>query len=250
MSNSRFTLDQYAAALRQAGGNRAAAAASLGCTVSAIHSIVRSHPELKALCAPRPPSAGLSRRYRPDQVADALRQAGGNQTHAARLLGCWRQTVVAYIERYPEVKAALDQARRKGPPSPVGRIYARRYSPEKVIEALHKAGGIKSRAAELLHCTRATVDAYIQRYPEVREEWIETRETLVDAAQSKLYDAVERGEWRAVRFVLLTMGKDRGFTMRPTPTPKESATAEYERRWAKFEADIRKVYGDSDKEDD
>jgi DNA-binding protein Fis len=302
VSNKRFTLEQYADALRQAGGNRTAAAAILGCPCATVHSIVRAHPELKALCVPRLPGGGL--RYRPDQVADALRQAGGNQNQAARLLGCWKHTVEAYVKRYPEVKAALDacrprlkspeqiidalrqaggnrgqaaqllgwarctlfkyikrypavqevcvaldQARRKGPPPSVGRTYARRYSPEKVIEALRQAGSIKAEAARILHCTRATVDAYIKRYPEVRGAWIEDRETLVDAAEAKLIAAVEREEWRAIRFILLTLGKDRGFTMRSTPTPAESA-AKCERCRAQFEADLRKVYGDEEEEDD
>ena len=301
MTNRRFTLDQYADALRQGGGNRAAAAAILGCPVSTVHNIVRFHPEIKALCAPRSPSAGPPQRFRPDQVAGALRQAGGNQTQAARLLGCWTQTVVAYIKRYPEVKAALDacpprlkspeqvvaalrqagghrgraaqilgltrgalcryikrysvvretcvaldRARRQGPPPPVSRTYAQRYSPGKVAEALRLAAGIKAEAARRLDCTRATVDAYIKRYPEVREAWIDARETMVDLAQSKLQDAVERGEWPAVQYTLSTLGKDRGFTTRPVPLPWE--TSEQERLRAEFLADIQRVYGDSDEE--
>jgi len=303
MTNRRFTLEQYAGALRQAGGNRTAAAAILGCPVATVHNIVRSHPDLKALCAPRRPS-GPPQRYRPDQVADALRQAGGNRSKAARLLGCWKQTVDGYVRRYPEVRAALDacpprlkspdqvvdalrqvgghrgraaqflgvtrgtlckyikrypavqevcaaldRVRRKGPPQPVGRTYARRYSPEKVTEALRLAAGIKAEAARKLGCTRATVDAYIKRYPEVREAWIENRETLVDAAESKLIAAVEREEWRAIRFMLLTLGKDRGYTMRATPTLAESA-AKCERCRAQRKADLARVYGDDDEEED
>ena len=301
--NRRFTLEQYAGALRQAGGNRAAAASILGCPVSTIHNIVRFHPEIKALCAPRRKSAGPPQRYRPDQVADALRQAGGNQSQAARLLGCWKQTVEGYIKRYPEVKAALDacpprlkspeqvvdalrqaggcrgqaakllgvsrstlchyirrypavqeisaaldRARRKGPPPSVSRTYAQRYSPGKVAEALRQASGIKSHAATLLHCTRATVDAYIKRYPEVHEAWIDARETLVDLAQSKLQAAVEREEWPAIQYTLSTLGKDRGFTTRPVPLPWE--ISEQERRRAKIEADIARVYKDLSKEEE
>ncbi len=301
MSNRRFTVDQYAAALRRAGGSRTAAAASLGCPVSTVHTIVRSHPELKALCAPRSKPAGPRQRYRPDQVADALRRAGGNQTQAAKLLGCWKQTVEAYVKRYPEVKAAidacpprlkspeqiidalrqaggyrgraakllgiarvtlsayikrypdvqeacaaLDRVRRQGPRPPVSKTYAQRYSPVKVAEALRQAAGIKCHAAELLHCTRSTVDAYIKRYPEVHEAWIDARETLVDLAQSKLQTAVERGEWPAVHYTLSTLGKDRGFTTRPVPLPWE--ISEQERRHAQFLADIEKVYGEAEEE--
>jgi len=303
MRNRRFTVEQYAGALRQAGGNRAAAAAMLGCPVSNLHSVVRSHVELKALCAPRPRSTGSRPRYRPDEVADALRQAGGNQAEAARRLGCRKQTVATYVKRCPEVKAALaacpprlkspkqivaalrqaggcrvqaaralgmsrntllkyirrypaaeevcaalDQARRKGQPEPAGRIYAQRYTPEEMIEALRLGAGIKAETARRLGCTRATVNAYIKRYPEVHEAWIDARETMVDLAQSKLQDAVERGEWKAVQYTLSTLGKDRGFTTRPVPLPWE--ISEQERRRAQLEADIKRVYGELDEEDE
>ena len=297
MSNRHITLDQYAAALRQAGGNRAAAAKILGCPAGNVRNMVRRHPELRALGEPRRP--GHSRlRYRPEEVAEAIRQAGGNQRQAARLLGCWEQAVRGYVKRYPEVRAALDECRprlkspeqiiealrqtsgyraeaarllgmdrgtlstyikrypavqevcdaldracRKGPPQPRSRLYAERYGPGKVAEALRQAAGIKAEAARRLGCTRATVDAYIKRHPEVREAWIDARETMVDLAESKLYDAVERGEWPAVHYTLSTLGKDRGFTTRPTPTPAEQAAAEYERRYAQFLAEAERLYG-------
>jgi len=82
----------------------------------------------------------------------------------------------------------------------------------------------------------------------VRQAWIDARETMVDLAQSKLYDAVERGEWPAVHYTLSTLGKDRGFTTRPTSTPAEPAAAEYERCYAQFLADIARVYGDDQEE--
>ena len=300
MPNVHLTLDQYAAALRQAGGNRAAAAKILGCPLSTVHSIVRFHPDLRALCEPG--SGGPPERYRPEQVIAALRQAGGNQAQAARLLGCWKQTVEGYIKRYPEVRAALDafpsrpygpeqiiaalrqagghrgkaagllgitrgtlhtyfkrypaarkvrdaldRARRKGPPQPVSRLYAERYSPGKVAEALRQAAGIKAEAARRLGCTRATVDAYIKRHPEVREAWIDARETMVDLAQSKLHEAVERGEWPAVQYTLSTLGKDRGFTTRSTPAPAEPDD-KCEQCRAQFLADAIKVYGQADQE--
>jgi len=303
MSRKHLSPERYAEALRQAGGDRNAAAAILGCSNSTVDRAVRRLVKLTAMCAPYLELPGNRRRYRPEQVAEALRQAGGSQTQAARLLGCRKETVAAYVKHYPEVRAALDacpsrlkspeqivdalhqaggdkrqaakllgvslatlyqyvhrypavreecadldQARRTGqlPHTPSG--HPERFSPEKVAEALRRAGGIKSHAAALLDCTRTTVGNYIKRYPEVREVWIEARETMVDTAQSKLYDAVERGEWQAVHYTLSTLGKDRGFTTRPTPPPQESAAAAYERLRAEIEADIIRVYGDEEED--
>jgi len=302
MSPKHLTLERHADALRQAGGDRRAAAKILGCSPTTVDRAIRRLAELTALCAPYPGLPGDRRRYRPEQVAEALCQAGGSRTQAANLLRCWKETVTAYIKRYPEVRAALDarpprlkrpdqivdalrqaggDKRRAAQPLGVSlatlyqyvhrypaareecaaldqvrrdrrqctpRGNPERFSPDKVAEALRRAGGIKSHAAVLLDCTRTTVGNYIKRYPEVREVWIEARETMVDTAQSKLYEAVERGEWEAVHFTLSTLGKDRGFTTRPTPPPQESAAAEYERRRAEFLADIEKVYG-KDEED-
>lgn len=86
-----------------------------------------------------------------------------------------------------------------------------------MVEALRRSGGTKSHAAQMLHCSPQTVDGYIKRHPEVREAWIETRETMVDIAESKLHAAVDRGEWRAVRYTLSTLGRDRGYTAEPVP---------------------------------
>ena len=40
---------------------------------------------------------------------------------------------------------------------------------------------------------------------------------MVDIAESKLHEAVERGEWRAVGYTLSTLGRDRGYTTKPLP---------------------------------
>ncbi len=250
MSQKHLSPEQCAEALRQADGDRKAAAKILGCSHSTVDRAVRRLAEITALCAPYIRLPGDRRRYRPEQVAEALRQAGGSRTQAAKLLGCRKETVTAYIKHYPEVRAtldarppslkspdqivdalrqadgdkrraaqllgvsratlyqyvhrypavreecaALDQARRDRQLQCAARGQPERFGPEKVSEALRRTGGIKSHAATLLGCTRQTVGNYIKRYPEVHEVWIEARETIVDAAQSKLYEAVERGEW-------------------------------------------------------
>ena len=304
MRPRRFTLDQYADALRRAGGSRSKAAALLGCRRATVDSIVHGHAELKALCTPFPRQTGRGPRYRPEQVADALRQTEGNQRQAAKLLGCCELTVGVYIRRHPEVKAActprlrspeeiiealrqagghreraaqllgmarctlvryirryaavreacarLDQAREQGSAPAVARSHAndQRYSPGKVAEALTLAAGIKAEAARRLGCTRNTVNAYIKRYPEVEEAWYEARETVLDLAQSKLQAAVERGEWEAVRYTLSTLGKDRGFTTRFTPAPVQAAGGGGMPSYEEFLADIRRVYGEEEEEEE
>jgi hypothetical protein len=50
-------------------------------------------------------------KYKAATVADALTKARGVVSHAARLLDCDRTTVYAYINRYPTVAQARDDAR-------------------------------------------------------------------------------------------------------------------------------------------
>ena len=89
-----------------------------------------------------------------------------------------------------------------------------RYSQARVIDAIKAAKGIKATAAANLKCSRQTVTNYIDRYPAVKEAYQEARDTSLDLAESKLIALVEREEWPAIRFLLITLGKDRGFTER------------------------------------
>jgi DNA-binding protein Fis len=305
MSPKRYTFEQYADALRQAGGDRASAAAILGCSRGTLRNVIYAHPELRALCAPTAPGLCHDERYRPDEVADALRQAGGIENQAASLLGCCRATVGAYITRYPEVRAARDacaprlksceevlaalrqtggnkrqaarllgvgyktlynyieryptvqeecaaraQAERErrssgGAPASLPQEAGRhpeRFSPETVAEALRRAGGVKSHAAKVLRCNRDTVEGYIRRHPDVREAWVEARETMVDTAEIKLREAVDRGEWRAIRYTLSTLGRDRGYGATP---PQEDPFAGYDDD-KEFRRALDLVYGKKD----
>jgi hypothetical protein len=53
----------------------------------------------------------MANKYTAEQMADAIKKGRGILAAAATSLGCTRQTVAAYIERYPTVKAAHDEAR-------------------------------------------------------------------------------------------------------------------------------------------
>lgn len=51
------------------------------------------------------------RKYNEQDVAKALIKANGLITHAARLLKCTPKTVSSYIEQFPAVKEAYEEAR-------------------------------------------------------------------------------------------------------------------------------------------
>lgn len=48
-----------------------------------------------------------------DQVADALRKAAGNQSAAAKMLKTNRSTIHGYVERYPQLRQVIAEAKEE-----------------------------------------------------------------------------------------------------------------------------------------
>ena len=122
-----------------------------------------------------------------------------------------------------------------------------RYTQADMIAALIQNKGLQAYAADQLHCSRRTVYRYIKRYPAVQEAYEDALQASLDVAQKKLMDLVEHGDWRAIRFVLSTLGKDRGFTTRQEIV---AAGDDAQARYQQYLADVRKVYGDEEKDEE
>jgi hypothetical protein len=83
---------------------------------------------------------------------------------------------------------------------------------EKLVEVLTACDGIASEVAKRLQITPQAVRKRLREDTELKSVQLESREGLVDLAQSKLRGLVDSGDFRAVKFVLETWGRDRGFT--------------------------------------
>jgi hypothetical protein len=83
-----------------------------------------------------------------------------------------------------------------------------------VREQIAKHGGNCAAAARACGVTRPAVVLFVRRHPELAECLHDARETLVDDAESALYEAVLRGDAWAVCFALKTQGKKRGYVER------------------------------------
>jgi hypothetical protein len=118
-----------------------------------------------------------------------------------------------------------------------------RYTQQRVIDAIQAAKGIKATAAQSLGCSRQTVTNYIDRYPAVKEAYDEAIQTSIDLAQSKLIALVEREEWPAIRFMLVTLGKSRGYVERQEIS---QVGGDYDAIRQQLQDDYAKVYGDED----
>ncbi len=130
------------------------------------------------------------------------------------------------------------------------------YTVVQMIEALRQTKGMKGPAARTLGCSWNTVDNYAKRHATVQKFIDEERESMTDAAELSLYNAVVGGEAWAVCFYLKTQGKKRGYVekaavelsgpnggpieTKETGGPKSTAEEirEIERHIAELERDI------------
>lgn len=114
------------------------------------------------------------------------------------------------------------------------------YEPEQIERVLRASNGYISQAANILHCTRATVMNYVHKYPYLEEVLVDCREAQLDFTESKLHELIngvkcvkysEKGDvvyerppdTTAVIFNLKTRGKGRGYSERPD-NEKEQTT--------------------------
>src|SRR5262245_33874272 len=89
-----------------------------------------------------------------------------------------------------------------------------RYTAQQVIDALHATRGLVYLAAKRLQCDPDTVMNYCKRHPTVEQAKHDARGELLDNAEEKLWEAVQRGEAWAIAFALKTIGKSRGYVER------------------------------------
>jgi hypothetical protein len=91
-----------------------------------------------------------------------------------------------------------------------------------VAEALRKTHGNYRLAAMRLRCSRMGLYRVVAKNPDLQEIIQQERDGVVDVAESKLGEAVERGEAWAIMFTLKTIGKYRGYSERSERVVKKS----------------------------
>src|ERR1043165_7762718 len=98
-----------------------------------------------------------------------------------------------------------------------------RYTPKEVAQAIRQTKGMLYLAAKRLGCSYQTVLNYCDRYKLVEEVRQAQRGEMVDLAEIKLYQSIQKGEAWGIAFCLKTLGKDRGFVERQEVTGKDGA---------------------------
>ena len=82
---------------------------------------------------------------------------------------------------------------------------------DEIIDALRKTNGNLTLTAQLLGCTREAIRLRVNKYPEIKKVVDESRDSVIDVAESALQRAVLNGEGWAIAFTLKTIGKRRGY---------------------------------------
>lgn len=88
----------------------------------------------------------------------------------------------------------------------------RKFTVDEVVMALSECHGMQTYAARMLGCTYKTVWQYIQDYPQIKEALIQIQERSIDTAELKLMKHIEKGNFKALRFFLISKGRRRGYT--------------------------------------
>lgn len=89
-----------------------------------------------------------------------------------------------------------------------------RYTPDQVSAALTTCKGLVYLAAKRLKCDPDTVYNYCKRYPAVQAIRDAQRGQMVDLAEQKLWQSIQRGEAWGITLCLKTLGRDRGYVER------------------------------------
>jgi len=95
-----------------------------------------------------------------------------------------------------------------------------------ICEALHRKQGLVYLAAKELGCAPSTIYRRAKEIKAVQEAIDTSRGQIIDLAENRLYKAIELGEPWAVKYILSTIGKNRGYVERIESTGKDGGPIE------------------------
>jgi hypothetical protein len=85
------------------------------------------------------------------------------------------------------------------------------YKPAEVIKVLKMKKGMLYETAQQLKIAYKTLLGYLKQWPELQEAYEECTGRMLDLAESKLLEAVQKGQPWAICFFLKSRGKARGY---------------------------------------
>jgi hypothetical protein len=113
--------------------------------------------------------------------------------------------MVQRIDRPPPLMTAQEERIARTPAN------GKKYSAREVADAILLGHGLLSEAAKILHTTPDVIAAYLTRYATCREAKLLAKSIMDDAAEMRLFRAVETGDPWAIQFYAKTQMRDRGY---------------------------------------
>lgn len=91
---------------------------------------------------------------------------------------------------------------------------AKNYDIPTIKKAIQNSGGLYSNIARALGCEWHTARKYVEQYEETKELYDNENESILDLAESKLIENINKNDDTAIIFYLKTKGKKRGYIER------------------------------------
>ena len=95
------------------------------------------------------------------------------------------------------------------------------YLAKQFIDAIPGSAGIITTIAKRVDCDWHTAEKYIKEKPTVARAYADECESIIDMGESSLYQSVKDREAWAVKYLLSTKGKHRGYVERQELTGKD-----------------------------
>jgi hypothetical protein len=95
------------------------------------------------------------------------------------------------------------------------------YTKSKVLAAIKGSAGIRSTIAARLGCSWNTANALCKKWPETVEAMQDEREAILDMSETTLLKSIKDGDTGSAKWMLSTIGKERGYVERQEVTGKD-----------------------------
>ncbi len=118
-----------------------------------------------------------------------------------------------------------------------------RYKPREIIAQIPGTMGIRQRLAQKIGVKWATIDKYCRRYPSIRKAMANERQRTLDDCETVLNGlALTDRNFNAVKFILQTIGRSRGYDNQVTLTTPEEKPVTIKLDLSGFsEEDLRRI---------
>ena len=97
------------------------------------------------------------------------------------------------------------------------------YTIDQILEAIKGSGSIMSTVAKKLGCSWKTAETKVNQHEETRQAFEDERQTIIDMAESVVFNSVQEKDVQTAKWVLSTIGKKRGYSERHEITGEDGS---------------------------